>query len=495
MKNFVFISTFFALSFAHAIQFDLMHTLPECPETAAKNKKAITYCSSTDSRRLAEKAGMEKRVLEILAEAKNPAKAEIFIAYFSFSNSTVKNKLCDMGKEGFKITGYFDSSNIITDKKLPPSYPELLEKCQGPSGDNVKVHFLGAKDTSVKPIVWRLHHNKFLIVDSGEDNKAHINFSSGNLSAFGLSAHFDHWVVTQAEKDSNFYAQHMCVVDALAAAVEDGKGDNPKKYRATLDACLADTLWTQDAKWVEKAIEQEKIAPLFAPNPQDQVLQVLLNQIDSVVAGGKIYGAMQHFLHAKIAMSLKRAVDRGVKVNLLMDDDIVSGESNVPGVREFYNRLLKPNGIAIRFMQTNATDHQMMHNKFLILEGVKKLGKNRVFSGAGHFTTAGMKNNYENFYVTEVDSLTEKYKELYEYMLKNSLTERQASPQPEAAVVPAAVEDEVISKPQHIEVLAEVKAPVEKKAEAPKKQSFFEWLFSKLSEGKNVDLAEQSNGG
>jgi hypothetical protein len=64
----------------------------------------------------------------------------------------------------------------------------------------------------------------------------------------------------------------------------------------------------------------------------------------------------------------------------------------------------------------------MMHNKFLVLEGVDG-NKTRVFSGAGHFTSAGMRDNYENFYLTQSSFLTSKYEQLFDYMWDRTRTE------------------------------------------------------------------------
>lgn len=413
---------FGAFASAATIEFDLMHTRPECK---VPNKRP-TFCTKADAKALAAKAGMEARASGLIDLAEDVEKSKIVIAYYSFSNMTIFNKLCEKGKQGFKIEGFFDN-----DYKGEGALPtRLASECQGPDtetlGKNVKVYFLGDKVNT-----WRLHHNKFLIVDPGNGTPLSINFSSGNLSPFGLSAHFDHWVLMRAAADTNVATHYLCVVDALKAAVKNSIMDNPVLYRNTLNGCLKEkkAIFSEVlTDWIEKAIAKERIAPFFSPNPTDQIAKYLVQQINSVVPQGKIYGCMQHFTHPEIATALKAAANRGVKVQLLMDDDVVTGQSEVPRVGEFYKKFLKPTKMQIRFMQTNAGDIQMMHNKFLVLEGVKVNGKivSRVFSGAGHFTTAGMKNNYENFALTQVDSLTLQYRDLYTYMLPNSMNEDEA---------------------------------------------------------------------
>jgi phosphatidylserine/phosphatidylglycerophosphate/cardiolipin synthase-like enzyme len=237
-------------------------------------------------------------------------------------------------------------------------------------------------------------------------------------------------------RTSNVVKMHQCVVDSLRKAIDpQGTGtdqmvDDPFVYRQTLDACLASqgTLFAPGTTWVESAITKENIAPLFSPDPAGANAAILVENINRVQAGGKIYGAMQHFLHYGIAQALRSAVGRGVDVSLVMDDDIITGESEVPGVRGFYDAYLKQSvsGMKVQFLVTNAVDHQLMHNKFLVMENVDGT-KTRVFSGAGHFTDAGLHDNYENFYLSQNDSLSKKYAELFGYLWPRSITEQQVN--------------------------------------------------------------------
>ena len=188
--------------------FDLMHTVPECHHAG----HPTTWCDHTDVPALAQASGMEARINSLIDRAVDPAKSKIVIAYFSFSDKGVYNKLCEKGKAGFSVEGFFDQSYRT---QLPAQLPA---QCQGPSGNNVKVHFLG--QLSNVPYVWRLHHNKFLIVDSGDDRPVSVNFSSGNLSSYGVSAHFDHWVLMTTPRTSNVVKMHECVVDSLRKAID-----------------------------------------------------------------------------------------------------------------------------------------------------------------------------------------------------------------------------------------------------------------------------------
>lgn len=452
MKNYILVlfSIFCAAPlFAQVTAWDMMHTMPNIcnhpPHTS-------TWCEQTDRAAAAARngpavngqpgPGMEVRVKAMIDKAVDPSKSSITIAYFSFSNKAAFNALCDAGKRGIKINGFFDNDYRADTANLP----NQLKSCnKNPNQPNIDIRFLGQKKTDTSPIIWRLHHNKFLLVDYGNDDDIMLNFSSGNLSSSGLSLHFDHWGMLNVKRKSNIFKHHQCVVQGLLAASKASVSnpnafDNPDLYRTTLDSCLSQA---GAITKVETAMSAEAIAPLFSPNPDNEIYATLKNQIERTWKSGvtkckplgqpqvpcsRIFGAIQHFLHNGVANDLRTAVQKGVRVSLLMDNDVISGESEVPGVNQFYTSELKGQLSEIRFMETNAGIMQMMHNKFVVLQGIDgDPNRHRVFSGAGHFTTSALKNNYENFYITENAGLTSKYISLYDFMYGLSLTEAQVS--------------------------------------------------------------------
>lgn len=393
------------------IDLQLMHTKPVCNHP----DKTPAWCTHEDIKLSSEASGMVNNIIAQIDLAMDPTKAKIYIAYFSFSNKPIFKKLCEKAGAGIPIEFFLDSSYRANQLAAD------LKACG--TNNNVKLHFIGIMDTTnPENILWRLHHNKFLIIDSGESENVKINFSSGNLSAYGTSVHFDHWVTITAERASNIYKTHQCVVSSMIKAIDpDGDGidndlDDPAIYRSTLNTCLTSI----SALKVEDAIKTETIAPLFSPNPQNEIAKKLIQEIGSVKKGEIIRGAIQHFTHTSIAKALVQACKKGVQVEMIMDDDVLSGESEVPGVNEFFNSQLDKTCINIQFMQTNAAEFQMMHNKFLIL------GKNRVFAGAGHFTYSAMTKNYENFYLMQSNSIVQQYESLFSSMWTLSLNQTQA---------------------------------------------------------------------
>jgi len=436
------IAILLSFGIAAATDLQLMHTKPVC----AHPDKTAAWCTYEDSKPSAANAGMNDAIRAQLDAVTDPATDRIYVAYFSFSNWSVFGKLCEKAKAGIPIDFFLDSAyrgkdinlqleNGTCTKEEKATYDAAIAAGQSwPKLKNVRFHYLGQMSES--PFIWRLHHNKFMIIDAAVSDTVKINFSSGNLSSFGTSLHFDHWVTATVPRASNMYGTHQCVIQAMKKAIDpDGDGvdsqiDDPNLYRKTLDNCLK----KMNSLSVADAVSAEKIAPLFAPNPANEIAKTLVKEIDKVKSG-TITGAIQHFLHNDIAKALRKACERGVPVQMLMDDDVISGESEVPGVGSFFDQMLDGNCMQFRFMQTNAEAFQLMHNKFLIL------GDKRVFAGAGHFTYSAMRDNYENFYLLEDTVVHGQYQNLFKYMWDMSISKDQVvipPPQPEEEEIPEA---------------------------------------------------------
>lgn len=415
-----------------ALDLRILHTRPECNHPG----KTSAWCDLNDTDAGDDHSGMVEEISSFIDLANNP-ESKIYIAYYSFSNKKVFRKLCEKGKQGIPIEGFFDY-DYAGEGMLPA---QLYNECQGPSGKNVKMRFLGIKkkDENGELLKWRLHHNKFLVVRPGNGEDVSVSFSSGNLSTFGTSLHFDHWVTTMAPEDSQYVKSHLCVVKGLRAAYDKSsqkrddsyiKLDDPSLYIKSLNDC-----YYENDLSPQKAMSEDGIYLLTAPNNYAETEKALLQEIDNIGRVAlknpdekyEIFGAIQHFTHYTIASrlnSLCRRTNGRVAVNFIMDDDVVLAKSEVPGVSEFFESNLKntqyggKSCINTSFMQTNNEIMQMMHNKFIIFTGPNYA---RSFSGAGHFTYSAMRDNYENFYVTKNSSLVSQYKELFDYMRKSSM--------------------------------------------------------------------------
>ena len=162
-----------------------------------------TFCNgATDMKPSAEATGLEKKITGLLDRVlKNPKTASVYAAEYSFSDSAIQQKMCELGKAGVAVEVYVDnasSGNIAFTQK-----PE----CQlDPANPNLKGFVLGGFTNFPE---WRLHHNKTVIIDAGDGSPVDIAFSSGNLSSFGVSLHMDHWVFLTAPQNSNIARAHM----------------------------------------------------------------------------------------------------------------------------------------------------------------------------------------------------------------------------------------------------------------------------------------------
>ncbi len=419
------------------ITLDLIHTAPEC----AYEGKASTWClneNNNDNKAATERAGMVARINSILdqyaLQKVDSAKAKgstpkVYVAYFSFSNKLVHKKLCEVGKAGIPM-------EIVLDNGSQGQADTVAVCNKDETNPNVKVSYLGGMTSSP----WRLHHNKFLVVDPGDGTDWSINFSSGNLSAFGTGLHLDHWVLSTAPGESNLAKSHTCVIDGLRSAIQRAKevgmyDDGMVKseydeevayqYITSRESCFK-KLGVIPTTQTEKALAAEGISPVYSPNENNEAARVLSSEIRRVTdlaRQGKpafLYVAIQHFLHYPTMQGLRDAAAAGADVRIVMDDDVVSGQSEVAGVGDFYEQNLKNSGIKIRFAQTNADVRQMMHNKLAIFNG------QRTFSGAGHYTTAALRNNWENFYLIDNKDLARKYLVYFKELWEKSITESAA---------------------------------------------------------------------
>lgn len=421
------------------ISFGFMHTKQGC---AAKESNGLlhkeTYCANTDKKdqySAEEKSGMVKRINEMLDSVMGKPKAKVTVAYFSFSNYKVQEKLCALSKSGVPVRIFLDGGSAGQVDKGIMQNPACLDANKKL---NVTLSYLGGSTDGGAGGVWRLHHDKFMMIDAGDGSDVKLNFSSGNLSTFGTSLHLDHWVTTEAPAKSNLIRAHQCVAEGLEAAsyvynLSHGTGDAVATDKAIADAYIDKREHCFDnnnvlprasggymSGQIDAMLKKEQIAPLFSPNDNAYVEKAFIDAISKVPKGGYIYIAIQHFLHGGVKNALLNAYKRGVDVRLIMDDDALRGESEVPGVDQMIEELTSSSGgkIEIRMAETNhgaGGNGQMMHNKLAILNG------KMTFSGAGHYTNAALRKNWENFYFVTNIGIISSYAEYFKYLWSQSV--------------------------------------------------------------------------
>ncbi len=428
-----------------SISFDFMHTKPNCqvpfPEMGEGKFHKPTYCEGTSQKQVAADSGMEKRIVEMLdTTMKDPKNSKVFVAYFSFSNKVVQQKICDLSAAGVSVRAFLDNGSVGTIDNIIMNNVKCLDANKKL---NVKLSYLGGNTTVNSETgsagFWQLHHNKFMYIDSGL-NLVKINFSSGNLSSFGTSLHLDHWVMLEAPKTSNITNSHICVMAGLEAADALAKkmtNDGTTEEKTTFDQRKVSNAYIDErekcfvaknvyprvggekvSEEVEDMLKAEEIAPVFSPNNDDAVADAFLDTIDDLKSGEYLYIAIQHFLHSEIKNAILRAAKRGVEIKIVMDDDALRGESEVPGVDKLILDLDNRNSIDIRLAETNhgaGGNGSMMHNKLAIING------DMTFSGAGHYTRAALQNNWENFYFVSNKKTISNYSTYFKWLWDNSV--------------------------------------------------------------------------
>jgi hypothetical protein len=407
------------------IDFDFVHTKQNCKvsisasadSTAQQTFHKKTFCLNTngsDIKEAADLSGMVKIAIDQLNTALvDPKNSNVSVAYFSFSNKSIQKKMCELSAKGVAIRVVLDAGSGPKNG-LPGQIDDLIMNNPDCLDENKKLNvtlsYLGGNTKIEAGKIWQLHHNKFLMIET-PNQKVKLNFSSGNLSTFGTSLHLDHWVMINAPASSNLIRAHKCVMQGLEAAVSKSKEDGStskavgQSYITEREKCFdeADVLPRQSLSTsveeinsqISKMLDAEEIAPLYAPNNNQYVEKTFIDALGKVPNDGYIYIAIQHFLHPGVSRALTKAAERGVDVRVVMDDDALRGESDVPGVDLMIKKLVLVKGIQIRFAETNKLaggGGALMHNKFAILNGVM------TFSGAGHYTNAAMNVNWENFY-------------------------------------------------------------------------------------------------
>lgn len=425
------------------IQFGFMHTKQDCHVVENGIEHKPTFCMMTDTQAATDMSGMVAAINAQLDTVKDKAAtAKVSVAYFSFSNKPVQAKLCELSKAGVQIRMFLDAGGGppggVEDKVM--NNPD----CRDSKGRlNVKLSYLGGSTSSGAGGIWRLHHNKFLMIDPGDGGKVKFNFSSGNLSSFGTSLHLDHWVTTEASASSNLIRAQRCVMQGLEAAsqiADGGQGGSANEmdqaiaqgYISAREKCfdqnnvLPRVSGGNVDSQIAKILEKEEIAPLFSPNNNSYVERAFISAVGKIPSKGYLYIAIQHFLHGGVKNALLSAAERGVDVRLIMDDDALKGESEVPGVDAMIKSLISQSGgrIQIRLAETNAytsppnKSPAMMHNKLAILNGEMS------FSGAGHYTNAALRDNWENFYFVTDKGVLASYAKYFKYLWSQSVDVR-----------------------------------------------------------------------
>ena len=311
---------------------------------------------------------------------------EVFLAYLSFSNRAVADRLCEIASAGGKVT-------FVLDKPTPQA--DRVAQCGGEILLRGNVGSIGYA------------HNKVILINPrGGDAHMKMTFSSGNMSS-GVVTHHENWHFIDVARDSYFAQDHLCLMEAqVSATASAGRA----AYRASIDACRA----AIDAE------EEADIKSFFIPHSEDRkrAQRYLLGPIEDAAA---IDLGAHRFSHTKLINALAARLEAGeLTLRMVADDDLywldpVAGPSLEIGSNsmleaEHVARLEAAGGDAfeIRYFETNHNEHLLHHNKYVLY----RTGDGAPFgviAGAANLTGAGFNDNFENIYFIKIPHVLEAF--------------------------------------------------------------------------------------
>lgn len=348
----------------------LIFNVPDC----------LPDCQMADKKRYIEEGVIESR----LVAAIDRAESSVDFAMFTFSRGPIFDALVRAAERGVRVRGIIDQGQLSgvgsecatgtcalpapfdSDLYLAGDIPTRLTMAEEvdvykassraqrlllllhglPNGSGIR----GA------PGKRRLVHDKFVMVDGDE-----MLSGSGNWSSTAVSLNLENLVQFYRDTDAEVLDSFMC------------------RY---------ELVWAGDGSVIANQMASCQTAEIrFSPATSNtsSMLSRIVTEIDATRSSVEI--SMHHLTESNIIAALGRALDRGVAVSLLFDDDDCRTR------RETWVVDLEKRGAQIRYMPTDCSLFQLSHNKFGIFDRV------RVINGSGNWSVAGLRRNYENFVV------------------------------------------------------------------------------------------------
>ncbi|MDQ3365076.1 MAG: phospholipase D-like domain-containing protein [Myxococcota bacterium] len=317
---------------------------------------------------------------------------EIFLAYLSFSNAAVADKLCAAAMRGAQVT-------FVMDKRSAQA--ERIEQCGATILLRGNAGGIGYA------------HNKVVLINpkaagpaDADADHMKLTFSSGNMSS-GVVTHHENWHFIDVARDSYFAQAHGCLMDAQLSATASA-GRTP--YKTALNAC----------RGAITAPEETDIKAFFIPNRDDakRAERYLFGAIDEAAA---IDLGAHRFGHTGLVAKLATKLEAGtLTLRMVADDDLywvdpVAGTPAQPGPNDAFEagnvarlETAGGDGFEIRYFETNHALHLLHHNKYLLYRTStgKAFG---LIAGAANLTRAGFNDNFENIYFIKIPHVLEAF--------------------------------------------------------------------------------------
>jgi hypothetical protein len=339
---------------------------------------------------------------------------EIFFTYLSFSNRAVKNALCEAAKRGVKIQFVLDSAESNDQTRadeLIACNPNTVEKRL--RGGNMGQDL--AKQDKIG-----LAHNKFFIMNPNTPGEFKVVFSSGNMTS-GPVIHHENWNFVTTNSQSQFAQAHLC---AMKAEWNDKTGGSRAAYIEAIRSCRSQikTPVEKDIKvfFVPGEGEYEKgVTPAGIKTASDYMIKGD-GKFAGIETAGKIWIGAHRFLYNKMLQALTKRMQSSKgkpEMRIVADDDTYYvGKGQVGGdvmASEYFNiQKLVDRGAEAKYMETNVTERQLHHSKYLIFAD-KKGQFSSVFTGSANLTGAAFRTNWENSYFIAIPEVVQQFADHY----------------------------------------------------------------------------------
>src|SRR5690606_25542900 len=147
----------------------------------------------------------------------DPKIKSITLAYFSFSNSTVRKALCQASVErGLKVTLYIHMQNIasVSDwTNCPSGLGKVIERGRpfGTTGGYLQHAKMFYASEVEDPLPLSMVSDEELR-GGIKDTTFYFTSTSGNLSSNGTSLHFDNWIVFESKYENRLAQENLCFI-------------------------------------------------------------------------------------------------------------------------------------------------------------------------------------------------------------------------------------------------------------------------------------------
>jgi hypothetical protein len=430
MQKFVLLLAILSTTFAHAVKltdyqpynYDVFFTNPKCKAyaynrsvyandgTPLRAKPKNTYCKIGDRSRNYNRETSPNFNLRKLIGDKSVT--EVFLTYLSFSDSKVAKALCKaIENRNLKVTFIIDSKNTTDERRQQGAMKrfEQVSKCRAKDSvlaDGEKRNIPNMKIRGNEGGLGYAH-NKLIIAHYKDPAKVTLVFSSGNMSS-GTLTHHENWHFVTTNKQSFFYQIHECL---RVGMLEYGK--KRSTYKNFIGKCRSEI----------EAPEEEDMKVYLVPSDGKEAMD---NIVKNSRRAKSLDVAVHRFTHKTFIKALADAAKAKKEVRFIADDDIFwTGKlrqkvgSNTPNEAGNTNKI-RYAGAKLRYIESNESDRQLHHNKFVIFNFAD--GTGAVHAGAGNFTHAAFSKNYENYYYTTIPEVVEKFRKQYDYMYNELAT-------------------------------------------------------------------------